>query len=632
MQLHRVSVSRGGPAAALLLAFATGAVAQLAAQSGLPLDIACPAYPAAMRLRDQTALARVQRVNRLQRRVPLDYDGSQDVNFIDTQLFSRMYQDGVPAADPATDAEFLRRVTLDLTGHIPSIQQVLDYTSSTDATKSDALIDRLLASNEFVDYWTLWFGNTFQVTSQYYDFIGIPGRTLFYNFVRNFVASNGSYQDFATAVITGAGDTFQNGAPNYVMRGLQYSQPIQDSYDEITNRVTTHFLGIQTTCISCHDGRGHLEPINLFLASRKRVDFWKQSAFFSRTNILREAVDAAASEKKGIVTDTTSGGYNSVLADPNNPGPRPARTGGPYSPVYLFGGQTPLSGNWRQELARLVTNDRQFARAFVNYLWAQFYRIGIVDPPSAFDPARLDPANPPPNVPPFNGQIQPSNPALLEQLTDAFIASGYQLRPMIRLMVRARAYHLSSVYSGSSVQARLYYSKALPRRLSAEEIYDAVITATNTPAAMTVEGIPSTLYYAGQLPDPSEPRSNQLDTYNYIRDFLAAFGRGDWNLIARDNTSNPVLPLTYMNSDTVTPRTFGNTLFFGNSLVGRLTASTLSNQDAVTQIALATVGRPPTAAEMATALAYPVPDSSREQWLSDILWVFLNETEFFFSH
>ncbi len=628
-------VIRGGPTrAALLPALVAGFACQMGAQYGPTPDIACPAYPAAMRHQDELARAREQRVKNNIRRGPLDYNGSQDVNFIDTQLFSRMYRDGVTPAGPASDAEFLRRVTLDLTGHIPTAQQVLDYTASTDPNKSDALIESLLGSSQFVDYWTLWFGNTFQVTSQYYDFIGIPGRTLFYNFVRNFVASSGSYQDFVTALITGSGDTYQNGAPNYLMRGLQYSQPVQDSFDEITNRVTTHFLGVQTTCISCHDGRGHLESINLFLAGKKRVDFWQQSAFFARMNILREAVDPAGAERKGIITDAAAGGYNSVLADPNNPGPRPARTGGPYSAAYLFGGQTPQAGNWRQELARLVVNDRQFARAFVNYLWAQLYRIGIVDPPSGFDLARLDPANPPPNVPPFNGQIQPSNPALLEQLTDAFIASGYQLRPMIRLMVQARAYHLSSVYTGSQVQAEQYYAKALPRRLSAEEIYDAVTTATNTPTAMTVEGIPGTLYYAGQLPDPSEPRSSSavLDTNNYIRDFLGGFGRGDWNLIARDNTSNPVLPLTYMNSNTVTPRTFGNTLFFGDSLVGRLAASTAGDQDAVTQIALATVGRPPTAAEMATALAYPVPAYSREQWLSDILWVYLNETEFFFSH
>jgi hypothetical protein len=207
---------------------------------------------------------------------------------------------------------------------------------------------------------------------------------------------------------------------------------------------------------------------------------------------------------------------------------------------------------------------------------------------------------------------------------------------MIRLMVQARAYHLSSVYNGQwTPLAALDYAKSLPRRLSAEELYDAVVTATNTTLPMQVAGIPGTLYYAGQLPDPSEPRSNQqtvLDAYNYVRDFLASFGRGDWNLVDRDNSSNPVLALTFMNSNTVTPRTFGNTLFFGTSLVAQLAASTQSNQDAVTSIALATVGRPPTAKEMATALAYPSPTPSREQWLSDIQWVFLNETEFFFNH
>jgi hypothetical protein len=280
----------------------------------------------------------------------------------------------------------------------------------------------------------------------------------------------------------------------------------------------------------------------------------------------------------------------------------------------------------------MVVNDRQFARAFVNYLWAHFFRVGIVDPPNAFDLARIDPTNPPPS--PWT--LQPSNPALLEALTDQFIQGGYRIRPMIRLMVQSRAYHLSSVYHGTWTSlATLDYAKSLPRRLSAEELYDAVVTATGTPIPMLVEGIPNTLYYAGQLPDPSEPRSNQgitLDSYNYIRDFLAAFGRGDWNLIPRDNSSNPVLALTFMNSLTVTPRTFGNTLYFGDSLVAQLAASTVSLQDAVTKISLATLGRRPTASEISTALGYALPNSSREQWFSDIQWAFLNETEFFFSH
>ena len=595
-------------------------------------DTNCPAYPQELRSQYERALTRPTRPQAAGRQRPLAYDGSKDVNFIDTFLFSQMYKDGIQSANPATDAEFLRRVTLDVTGHIPTAQQVLDYTASTDPNKEALLIARLIKSNEYIDYWTLWFNNTFQVTSDYYDFIGIPGRNQFYNALRYFVGVDGSYQDFVTSLITATGDSHQNGATNYIIRGLQYAQPIQDSWDEITNRVTTHFLGVQTTCISCHNGRGHLEPINLYLSQKTRLDFWKQSAFFSRMNILEQADDSVATELRGIVTDGSSGGYNSVLADPNNPGPRPARTGGPYTPAYLFNGQTPQTGVWRQELARMVVNDRQFARAFVNYLWAQFFRVGIVDPPNAFDMARLDPTNPPPA--PWT--VQPSNPALLEALTDQFIQGGYRIKPMIWLMVQSRAYHLSSVYNGNwTPLAALDYAKSLPRRLSAEELYDAVITATNTAVPMVVEGIPSSLYFAGQLPDPSEPRSNQgttLDSYNYIRDFLSAFGRGDWNLIPRDNTSNPVLALTFMNSLTVTPRTFGNTLYFGDSLVAQLAASTTSQQDGVTLLALSTLGRPPTPQEISTALSYPVPNSSREQWFSDIQWVFLNETEFFFSH
>ena len=601
-------------------------------------DTNCPALQPSVRLQYAQSLARQALRNSPIRIRPmasearaLNYDGSQDVNFIDTRLFTRMQSDGVAPAGPATDAEYLRRVTLDITGHIPTAPQVLDYTGISDPNKQAALLDRLLGSNEYVDYWTLWFNNTYQVTSQYYNFIGVPGRTQFNGFLRSFLTTNGSFQDFAAAIITASGDSHRNGAANYIMRGQQYSQPVQDSWDEITNRVTTHFLGVQTTCISCHNGRGHLEQINLYLSKKNRLDFWKQSAFFSRMNILRQSTSSTAAELKGIITDLSSGGYNSVLADPDNRGPRPARTGGPYTPAYLFTGETPQTGHWRQELARLVVKDRQFARAFVNYLWAHFFRVGIVDPPNAFDLARLDPANPP-----ADGILQPTNPELLEQLTDQFIAGGYQIKPMIRLMAESRAYHLSSVYNAPwSAIAALDYAKSIPRRLSAEELYDAVITATATPVAMNVEGIPQTLYYAGQLPDPAEPRSEalaRLDSYNYIRDFLSAFGRGDWNLVDRDNSSNPVLALHFMNSNTVTPRTFGNTLFFGNSLVAQLTASTPGNEAAVTAIALSTLGRPPSAQEMALALAYPWPTPSREQWLSDILWVFINETEFFFNH
>lgn len=617
----------------------------LLAVPALSQETNCPAYPIA----SSTALRReIMRTSRrpVSSRVHFNAPGSgsassaSDVNFIDSLLFQQMQRDNIEPAAPADDAEFLRRVTLDITGRIPSAQQVKDYLANTDPGKKTALIDRLIGSKEYTDYWTLWLVDRFQITSDYYNFIGIPGRNLFYDFARNFVASGDSYRNFAKQLIAAAGDSHVAGPPNFTMRGIQYSQPVQDTWDEMTNRVTSTFLGVQTQCVSCHNGRGHLESINLYLTKRTRLEFWRQSAFFARMNILLEPDDASGTVNRGIVTDRSAGGYNSILADPNNPGPRPARTGGPYTPVYMFNGQTPSSGTWRTELADFIVNDRQFARAFVNYLWARLFRVGLVDPPDGFDLARIDASNPPRDAWPLDPTqawpLQPSHPDLLERLTDEFTRNGYRIAPMIRLMVESRAYGLSGRYEGTWTPLHaLDFAKSIPRRLTAEEIYDALTTATDTRVPMTVQGIGRVLYYAGELPDPTEPRSLEsrgVDQFNYIRDFLSSFGRGDWWRTARDNTLNPSVMLFFMNAPTVVERTFGNTAQLGNSLVAQLAASNITNEEAVNLFCLSSLGRLPTPAEKAAALSYPPPNPSREQWLGDIQWVFLNESEFFYNH
>src|SRR5262249_16691736 len=146
-----------------------------------------------------------------------------------------------------------------------------------------ALIDSLIGSDAYVDYWTAFFANRFEVTSRYYNIVGIPGRNLFHRYLREFVAKDRPYRDLATDVITAAGDSHSYAPVNFAVRGFQNGDPIQDTWDTITDRVTTRFLGVKTECVSCHDGRGHLEPINLYLSVRRRVEFWRQSAFLSRT-------------------------------------------------------------------------------------------------------------------------------------------------------------------------------------------------------------------------------------------------------------------------------------------------------------------------------------------------------------
>ena len=583
--------------------------------SRIPLDAEAGAF---------SSRGRVPRRARAARISPLRLSGSvripQRVNLIDDHIFSKMEAAGVQPAPIISDQEFLRRVMLDLTGSIPTPEQVRTFLNDRGATKRSTLIQSLIGSDAFVDFWTKFFANQFQVTSQYYNLIGIPGRNLFHNYLRDFVERDRPYRDVARELISASGDTHQLGPPNFLMRGMQQGDPIQDTWDFLTNRVTTIFLGVQTQCVSCHDGEGHLEEINLYLAARERTEFMRLSAFFSRLNIAQVAVDAFGQQQKGIVIDRSVGAYHGIV-EPENPGPRPPRSGGPYTPTYMFDGQRPQSGAWREELARLVTGDRQFARATVNYLWAHFFRVGIVDPPDGWDLNRIDPSNPPPAP----WEVQPTHPALLEALTDEFIAGNYRIRPIIRLLAESGAYQLSSRYPGEwKPEYAPLFAKHFPRRLSAEEIYDAMSQATLFSRPFFVDGFEQPLTRAMQLPDPSEPR------YDAAQGLLAFFGIGDWWRNPRTSRSSVIQVLFMMNDYEPNQRTFGNSHGWGSTRVARLTASLVTDEEAVQELFLATLGRDPAQDELATVLDHRKGD--REQWLSDVQWALLNKADFLFNY
>jgi hypothetical protein len=588
-------------------------------------DVHCPVYPVSKRDADSARLKLQRQAHAFSvanRRYERLLDASQPspapANFIDDFIFRKMTLDGVQPAPQTDDATFLRRVSLDLTGRIPSPDQIVDFVNNQDTNKRSALIDSLMGSDAFVDNWALFFATHFQVTSGYYNFIGIPGRNLFNQYLRDFIARDRSYAEVASELISSAGDSHKTGPLNFVVRGFQQGDPIQDTWDATTAQITQQFLGVQSLCVSCHNGARHLEPINLYLSVRRRTDFWGQSAFLSRTTFTQLPVDAFNQQWHFLLTDRTSGGYSSAV-DPNNPGPRPARFGGPYTPVYMFTGQRPSNGNWRAELARIVTSDRQFARATVNFIWAHFFKYGIVDPPDGWDLARIDPGNPPPA--PWS--LQPSHPDLLEALADEFIHSNYSIRRIIRLIAQSNAYQLSSDYPGDwKVEYESYFAKHFPQRLSAEEIYDAVITATQTQKPMYVEGFDQPLYYASQLPDPSEPRND-----GNIKTFLSNFGRGDWFQLPRSTDTNVLQVLYLMNDNQLNYRTFGTRQV--TTRVSQLLQARLSDTDAVNQLFLATLGRWPAQDEFTMLQAHKT--ANYEQWLSDIQWTLLNKLDFIFN-
>lgn len=586
-------------------------------------DPGCPQYPAALRTELLTQLESERDFFQFSTRV-----GKKAVrsavkrnNLVDDQILGKMDADGVVPAGLTSDAEFLRRVSIDLTGRIPTPEEAVTFFNDTDTAKRGKLIERLLGSPAYTDQFTLYFANKFEVTSGYYSYIGLTGRSLFNKFLRDFVGRDRPFNQVATEMITASGDADLVAPANFLSRGWQEGDPMQDTYDTLTDRVTVRMLGFKTECISCHGGRAHLEQINLWLSRRTRDEFWRTSAFFSRMNMTRISTDAFNQRLRFFYTDRDSGGYTSSV-NVGAPGPRPARYGGPYEPRFILNGEEPQNGEWRKEFARIVTGNRQFAKATVNYLWAYLFNYGLVDPPDGWDLSRVDPKNPPPAP----WALQVTHPELLDQLADYFIANNYSIKSVLRLLANSTAYQLSSKYEGKWDPAYTrYFAKHIPRRMAAEELFDALAISTQTETPMFVPGFEEPLLYANQLPDPTEPRSDSL-----ILEFLNTFGRGDWWNNKRDPQPNILQLLYNMNGGQTVLRSFASNPSSPTNRPGRLAQSKMSDEEVVREMFLATLTRYPTEQELATVLR--MKQGTRLDWISDLQWALLNKLDFIFNY
>ena len=592
-------------------------------------DLHCLVYTGAARKADQEIVRRqreFQQFKALNRKSPPRAASQVSsvvprANFIDNFIFRDIEADRIPVARLTNDYEFIRRAMLDLTGRIPAPDQVDAFAGDSNVNKRTNLINKLIVSQEYVDKWTMYFGDKFQVGSNYYNFIQQEGRNKFYRYLRDFIERDRPYNAFVTEMISASGDSLINSPVNYVARAYQIGDPVQDTFDTFSYNITTTFLGVQTQCISCHNGRGHLEPINLYLTGKRRPDFWGQAAFFSRMNVTTFAASAYGPTAYATVEDRDGGGYTSAVPA-TNPGQRPLRYGGPYMPSYIFNGAKPATTNWRAELAGMVTHDRQFAKATVNYLWAAMFNLGIVDPADNWDLGRVDPENPPDTLP-----LQVSHPELLEALATEFINSGFSIRHMVQLMAQSNAYQLSSQPpDGWKELYTSYFAKHLSRRLSAEEIYDAVVTATGTATPMYVQGFDKPVMYAMQLPDPTEPRGD-----GNIQRFLSQFGRPDWVSQPRNTTSTILQVLFLMNDYQINARAFAGRQDSRSTRVATLLASNLPQEEMIRQLFLSTIGRPPTDAET-QALQRNRPTGLLEDWLADVQWALLNKIDFLFNY
>ena len=190
-------------------------------------------------------------------------------------------------APPTTDFEFVRRVTLDLTGRIPTAAAVTSFVNDTTSDKRQKLVDTLMASPEWVDKWTIWFGDFFQNNSRNTQIKRyIQGVVAFNDYIRNSLTSGKPYDQMAREMISATGpSSFTQGELNFIAGGVMGGGPVQDVFDLQAANTAETFLGIShLNCLLCHNGRGHLDSLSLWGYYTTRQQAWGMASFMSRTN------------------------------------------------------------------------------------------------------------------------------------------------------------------------------------------------------------------------------------------------------------------------------------------------------------------------------------------------------------
>jgi len=389
----------------------------------------------------------------------------------------------IEPAPLCSDAEFLRRVTLDLTGLPPTAAEVRAFLADRRDVriKRAELVNRLIGGEAFVEHWTNKWSDLLQVNPK---FLGAEGSQGLRAWIRGHVAANTPLDVFAREILTATGSNRENPA-------AAYFKTLRDPLATMEN--TTHlFLGVRFNCNKCHD-----HPFERWTQDQ----YYEMAAFFARV----------ALDKDPESGDRTIGGSAvegakplwEVVKDADSGEVVHERTSQPVEPKFPFECRHDVPGGndgatRRVAFAAWLTSpdNAYFARSHVNRLWGALFGVGIIDP---VDDIRA--GNP------------PTNPALLDHLTRSFIESGFDTRRLLADICTSRTYGLAITSTKWNADDRLNYSHALPRRLPAETLFDALHAAVGTPTRFP--GYPAGTR-AASLSDVSAQLGNG---------FLQTFGR-----------------------------------------------------------------------------------------------------------
>jgi hypothetical protein len=493
---------------------------------------------------------------------------SPEHNFIDRHVNHKLERLKILPSELCTDEEFLRRVSLDLIG-LPATADVtrkfLDDPRPSQE-KRNAKIDELLASPEYVDHWTLKWSDLLLANRKFIKEQGVWG---FRNWIRQSLAANQPYDEFVFELMTAAGNSAENPAANYFR--------IAREPREVMENMTQVFLGTRFVCAQCHD-----HPFEKWTQNQ----YFQLSAFFG--GVGRKG---GANQEQEVIYD---------LRTPQEV--KHGGTGQPAPAVFPFSveGIDAAPGSIpRAHLARWLTSkdNPYFAKSLANRYWSYLLGRGIIDP---VDDIRL--SNP------------ASNPELLEALTADFIAHNFDRKHLVRTIAQSATYQRSFATHEWNQDDDVNYSHASPRRLQAEQLYDAIMVAAGAP--LGVPGAPAG-FRASQLPDASV----QVP-------FLDMFGRAPRESPCECERSSEVSlaqTLTLINGPTIS-----DAVAHPQGLIARLVEKKAEPPAAAEEIYLSVLNRRPTETEATQSTAYLTQYGVGEGG-QDLMWALINSPAFLFN-
>jgi hypothetical protein len=502
-------------------------------------------------------------------------------NYIDEQIQAKLQTLRMNPSAPADDATYLRRAYLDLLGILPTAAEAKAFVADAAADKRARLVDALFARPEYADFWALKWSDLLRNEERTIDRKGVQR---FHRWIRESVETNKPLDVFVRDLLSAKGSTYTNPPANYY----------RANRDPVTRGEATAqlFLGVRLQCAQCHN-----HPF----------DRWTQDDYYGWADVFAR-VDYKIIENRRTDTNDKHEFIGEQIVFESQKGEVTDPRGDRAVKPLLLSTEKPIANDQDrlETLAAWVTSPKNpfFARAQVNRIWFHLMGRGLVDPIDDFRPT--NPA---------------SHPALLDALAKDFVTHGYDVRYIIRLIMRSQAYALSSVPNDTNGDDEINYSHVVPRRLTAEQLLDAQHEVAGIPAAFA--GYPVGIR-AAQIPgvkvSHKKERASQSDQ------FLVTFGKPARQLVCEcERTNETTLGQTFQ---FISGPEITRIAASPENRLGELIKSGATDAHVIDELYWTALTRPPTADERKVLAEHIAQSSDRRAALEDVMWALLNAKEF----